>query len=262
MEMRNQNIAELIIKNSGNLPVLPQFDAHVHSPYSTCCKDITYEKLKEKATEKNILYALTDHSSHLYFPREEVWSFWTLSNDEFKNYFKRYKDSGRKKIGEYLEKTRANAPYVGIEIDFFPDGTIIFDDDFLGEFDIVVGAAHFLPSIRNKDSFDKVISEFKYVTNSVLSSGIVNILAHPLRVLGNNNLTVNDELIDWTVKLCAEKKIALELNSHYKFPENDQRMLSAAKKYKANIVFGTDAHTIKEFADFSYHENLISKVLS
>ena len=70
-----------------NLLLKENFDVHVHSPYSACCEDITLEKLKEKAEEKKIIYAITDHSAHLYFPKELAWS---ITREDFKELLKKY----------------------------------------------------------------------------------------------------------------------------------------------------------------------------
>src|SRR3989339_353486 len=106
-------------------PVLSfaNLDVHVHSPYSECCEDITLEKLREKAKEKNIVYAVTDHSSHLYFPREMAWCM--HFNDNFKELWEQYKVSGRENILKYIKEIKAGAPLTGVELDIYSDGTLI-----------------------------------------------------------------------------------------------------------------------------------------
>ena len=162
------------------------FDSHVHSPYSACCEDITFEKLRKKAKEKNIDYAITDHSTHLYFPRKLAWS---LHNKDFKKLFAEYRDYGRDKIKRYIEDVKANGPMVGIELDIYSDGTLVFEEDLFDELDIVIGSIHYLSSLVQKQSTDEIIREFRDLTERIISSGCIDILGHPFRILELNNIS-------------------------------------------------------------------------
>lgn len=236
---------------------LPNLDVHVHSPYSECCNDITLEKLRKKAKEKNIIYAITDHSSHLYFPREMAWCM--HFNDNFKELWEQYKISGRKNILTYIKEMKTEAPLTGVELDIYSDGTLVFEEDLFDELDIVLGAVHFLSAVKGRQSAEEIIKEFRYLTEIIVSSGRIHVLSHPFRILAANKISVTDELIKWTLELCASHGVAVEINSHYKYPENDSRMLAAALERNLRIVYGSDAHFMREFGDYSYQEEIKNK---
>ena len=244
------------MKDMASILSLANLDVHVHSPYSECCADITLEKLRQKAKEKNIIYAITDHSSHLYFPREMAWCM--HFNDNFKELWEQYRVSGRESILKYIKEMKAGAPLTGVELDIYPDGTLIFEEDLFGKLDIVLGAVHFLSAVKKKQSAEEIIKEFRYLTEIIVSSGRIHVLAHPFRILATNKIPVADELIKWTLELCAAYEVAVEINSHYKYPENDSRMLIAALERNVRIVYGSDAHFLREFGDYSYHEQICS----
>ena len=123
------------------------FDCHVHTPYSACCEDITLKKIKEKAIKLNINYAVTDHSAHLYFPKDLAWS---MMCDDFPELFRCYRAAGRKNIEEYITKLRENNIITGIELDIYSDGTIVFEDDLFSELDLVIGSIHLLDNLLKK----------------------------------------------------------------------------------------------------------------
>lgn len=233
-------------------------DVHVHTPYSACCEDISLEKLTEKALNENMAYAVTDHSAHLYFPRELAWS---LHDDRFKELYKEYHEYGRSNIKKYIAESRASAPFVGVELDIYSDGTLVFEDDLFAELDLVLGAVHFLSTIKNKMSEREIIVEFMKLTEMLLSSGRVDVLAHPFRTLLYNKVSVNDDLIKWTVECCRKNGVAVELNSHYKFPDHDRKMVEAALLSSVRIVYGSDAHRMDEFGEYSYQKNIMSEFL-
>ena len=233
------------------------FDCHVHTPYSDCCEDTTIGELKEKARKLNLKFAITDHSAHLYFPRELVWCMMT---DAFPMLFKFYHDEGRKAIEQYINTLRENSIITGIELDIYPDETIVFEDDLFRELDLVIGSLHVLDALQKKKSPPVVIAEFKKLTRSLLSCGEVDVLGHPFRILSRAGITVTDELIDWVVNECRKYKVALEINSHYKFPHIDLKMSELAIKHDVLVVKGSDAHAMKEFGDYSYHAEIFEKL--
>jgi histidinol phosphatase-like PHP family hydrolase len=251
-------LVEKDLKNKDALLSMNNLDVHVHSPYSACCEDITFENLREKAARLGMTYAVTDHSTHLYFPRELAWS---LHKDEFKTLFAEYRSYGRKNIEKYIEECRKNAPLLGIELDIYSDETLVFEEDLFDELDIVVGAVHFISGINKKNSVPEILDEYKRLTNAIVSSGKIDILGHPFRTLAYNKIPFTDDLIEWTVECCKKNNIAVELNSHYKFPDKDIKMVECAQALGVRIVYGSDAHHLKEFGDYSYQENICPRTV-
>jgi histidinol phosphatase-like PHP family hydrolase len=232
------------------------FDCHVHTPESACCEDTTLEKIQEKAQKLNINYAITDHSAHLYFPRELAWS---MMRDDFLEVFEAHRAAGRKAIKEYIAKLRRNNLLVGIELDIYSDGTIVFEDDLFPEFDIVIGSIHLLDTLLKKKPEELVIKEFKRLTLKLINCGKVDIIGHPFRILSRADIPITNELIHWLVNKCCKYDVAIEINSHYKYPDIDLKIAKLAMYKNVLLVKGSDAHAMKEFGDYSYHNEIFKK---
>jgi histidinol phosphatase-like PHP family hydrolase len=233
-----------------------KFDCHVHTPRSACCEDTTLEKIRDKAEKLNINYTITDHSAHLYFPKELAWS---MMRDDFPEVFAAHRKAGRKAIKEYITNLRERNLIVGIELDIYSDGTIVFEEDLFPEFDIVVGSIHLLDTLLKKKTEKMVIEEFKRLTLKLISCGEVDIIGHPFRMLVRADIPVSNELINWLVNKCCKYDVALEINSHYKFPDIDLKMTKVAMRKNVLLVKGSDAHAMKEFGDYSYHNEILQK---
>ncbi|MDD2485404.1 MAG: PHP domain-containing protein [bacterium] len=231
-------------------------DVHVHTSYSACCEDITLEQLRIQAKENNIVYAVTDHSTHLYFPKELAGS---IFREDFKDLLRKYREEGRHKIERYIIEVKESGALSGIELDVYSDGTLIFEEDFWKELDIVIGAVHFLPSIVTRRP-KEIIKEFKRCTIALLSSGKVDVLAHPFRILlVENEVLVGEELIEWLVEKAEKYHVGLEINSHRPFEEIDVKMAKLALKRGVPLLKGSDAHRMSEFGNFLYQEKVLNR---
>ncbi len=242
-----------------NLLDLPNLDVHVHTPYSVCCEDITLAKLRDKAQALDIVYAVTDHSSHLYFPREFVWNFFRLGQREYEAFFQTHREAGRRRIERYLIEAREGAPLVGVEVDILPDGRLLFEEDLYGELDLVVGSVHYLPAVRQKKEapVEEIHAEFRWQTETLAASGRIHVLGHPFRALANYQVPVPGDLVEWVVRTCQRHGVALEINSHYQYPELDRQMVASARRHGARIVIGSDAHFLREFGEYSYQRDIL-----
>ncbi|MCK5844909.1 MAG: hypothetical protein KAG97_09395, partial [Victivallales bacterium] len=187
-------------------------DCHTHTSYSDCCEDVTIEKLKKKAGEIDLDFAVTDHSAHLYFPREIVWCMMT---EAFPMLFEFYRTEGRRNIEKYITTLRKNGVTVGLELDIYTDETLVFEDDLFQELDIVVGSLHVLDALQRKKECATVVDEFKRLTLALLASNRIDILGHPFRILSRAGIRIENELIQWVVDQCGIYDVALEINSHY-----------------------------------------------
>jgi len=234
------------------------FDSHLHTTRSVCGEDITDEWLTARARENGCTFAVTDHTMHLYYEPEIAWSMMTENGIQL---FEERQASGRENIRRYLDDIRdcgASNMLAGVELDVLPDGQIMFPDDLRGELDILVGATHFLPTIKRKLGQDEVEAEFRRQTQWLLEYG-VDALAHPFRIILGAGYAADDALVRWTVDLAAEHGTALEINSHKVFADHDVQMVKLAMAAGLRISLATDAHNTREFGDFSYHEDILRR---
>ncbi|MHB8997254.1 MAG: PHP domain-containing protein [Armatimonadota bacterium] len=234
------------------------FDCHIHTVRSACGEDITDAWLCEKARENLIRFAVTDHTMHLYYEREMAWA---MMSDDGIDLFEQRKESGRDNILRYIDDIRScNQPnmMVGVELDVQADGQIMLPDDLRDDLDIVVGALHYMPTIRRKAQYAEIEAEFRQQTLWLLEYG-VDVLAHPYRILLQQKHPASDELVEWVVERAGEHGAALEINSHKLFQEHDMLMIRLAAERGIKLAIGTDSHNSREFAEFSYHRMIIER---
>jgi len=233
-------------------------DCHVHSEFSDCGEDVTLQGYADFARTSDMIFAITDHSAHLFYPPDKPWSFWT---DQAVPLYEANIEVGRERIERYLGLVRelqCGGMLVGTELDVLPDGRLVFPEDLLSDLEVVVGAVHSLPTLRHGHPLAEVVAEYKLQAQILADAGM-DVLAHPFRVMLNEEYPVPDELIEWVVVLARSTGFALEINSHKRFPEEDLAMIRLALEAGVTLATGTDTHRWSEFGDFSYHAEMLTR---
>lgn len=234
-----------------------EFDCHLHTTRSACGENMTDEWLRERALENGLRFCVTDHSMHLYYEPELAWA---MMGEDGIRLFEERKQSGRDNILRYIEEIRsceAENMQVGMEVDVQPDGQIMFPEDVRGGMDLLVGALHYMPTIKQKAGPEEVEEEFRRQTVWLLDWG-VDVLAHPCRIMLHNKREVSRELMRWVVEQAAAHDTAVEINSHYPFDEHDELMIRDAVELNVPLATGTDAHNSRDFGQFDYHRRLLA----
>jgi len=232
------------------------FDCHTHTEFSSCAEDVSLRGYVEIAETTTQQFAITDHSAQIFYPPDQPWGFW---GDQVYELFEASREGGRKRLDGYINTIRdaqCGGMLVGTELDVLPDGRKVFPDDLLKTLDLITGAVHSMPTLRDERPIDEVYDEFRFQVTALAGHGM-DVLVHPFRLLLSGDVPVNDELLEWTVQTAAERGFALEINSHKQFPEHDLAMVRRALDLGVTIAIGTDSHRTEEFGDFSYHEQIL-----
>ncbi len=227
-------------------------DCHCHTERSDCAEDVTLEWYVEIAANSSRAFAITDHSAHICYPQHAKWGFWT---DEGREIFEQHKDYANAEIDSYIAQVRSvqtGGMLLGIELDMFIDGTPVCDETRMGDFDILLGAAHTFPALHHEAEPQQVEAEFKVMFQR-LAGWKIDVLAHPFRPLLLKHYAISDDLVKWVVDFAGEHGIALEINSHHICRDEDIRMARLAYEQGVALAAGTDSHRKAEFGDFSYH---------
>lgn len=235
------------------------FDCHCHTERSACAEDVTLQWYSQIAADASCYFAITDHSAHIYYPPDVKWSFWTEQGREV---FDRNKQWGDLQLEQYIADVRAaqcGGMYLGLELDIFLDGTPVCDERYLGEFDVLLGAPHTFPAVQSDAPATQIEAQYKLIVKRLLALE-VQVLAHPFRILVQKKHPVSDDLIKWTVDICGEHGVALEINSHSICEDEDLRMAEMACSQGAMLALGTDTHRKTEFGDFGYHHQVANAV--
>ena len=233
-------------------------DLHVHSEYSSCAEDVTVAGWADIARTTDNVFALTDHSAHIFFPPDHKWGLWT---DQAVELFEANIEAGQRRIRDYLDYVRGlrcGGMLVGVELDIMPDGRPVYPAELLGGLDLVLGAVHAMPTLRHKRPLDEVEDEFRFQVQVFAGMG-VDALAHPFRLMLGADYPVSDELVRWTVEVAVQSGMALEINSHKRYPDHDVAMVRAALDCDAHLIVGSDAHRWDEFGDFAYHVDILQQ---
>jgi DNA polymerase (family 10) len=233
-------------------------DCHVHTEYSACAEDVSLQRYAEFARTSDLVFAITDHSAHVFYPPGKAWAFWS---EDAVPIYEANLEAGRERVERYLRQVRSlqrGGMLVGTELDVLPDGRLVFPEDELKGLDVVLGAVHSLPALRQKRPLTEVVTEYKFQAETLAAVGM-EVLAHPFRLILGEGHPVPDGLMAWLVELARDAGFALEINSHKQFPDEDLAMTRLALEAGVTLATGTDAHRWSEFGDFSYHARMLEQ---
>jgi len=232
------------------------FDCHCHTERSACAENVSLAMYVELAARGNAPFAITDHSAHLFYPPEAKWAFW---GDDADLLFREHYDAGIARCADYvawLREAQTGQMLVGVELDVFYDGRLVFDPQLLSELDFIIGAVHGIRALNRELPLEDVVDELKTRTLHLAEAG-ADAIAHPFREWKQKKRDVPIEVVEWLVDTARDGDFALELNCHYKVPEADLAMVALCVERGVPIAIGTDTHRAHEFADFSYHEEIL-----
>ena len=221
---------------------------------------MSFEYLAAQAVATGGRFAVTDHSCHIFFGVKRAWA---LFREEAPRAFDEERAAAPERFERYLARVRSHlngAVPVGLELDVTHDGRIVLPDGYADRFWPVVGAVHWLISAERKESERKILEEFRRQTDWILDSRLPTILAHPFRVLAQDELPISDALIEWVVSRALEGGAAIEINAHKQHFETDVRTCLACARAGARLAMATDSHEPAEFGDFSYHREVLNAV--
>ena len=235
-------------------------DVHLHTDASDCAPDMPVATVLELARRGSTRFIVTDHAFQIFFGPKRPWS---LFSEEAGAIMDEEAPVARERFERYLERmTHAfdGVAPVGIELDVLPDERIVIPDGIIERFPFVLGTVHFLLAAHRKQSAPAVLDEFRRQTRRLVESGLVHALAHPFRVLAQDDLPVDDDLVEWIVDLARRHDVTLEVNAHKQHGDIDVRMAVACVRTGTRIAIGTDSHEPSEFGDFSYHRRILDAV--
>jgi DNA polymerase (family 10) len=217
-----ENLGEIDAAAQHTLPDLIsqadlQGDVHMHT-VETDGRN-TIEEMAEAARAHGYKYmAITDHSKNLAFANG-------LDDKRAVEHIQRIHAAN-----DQIEGIRI---FAGIEVDILADGTLDLSDSVLEQMDIVIASVH---SHFNQSSAETTGRLLKAVENPNTS-----LIGHPTgRLLLRRDAYSFD--IDAVVKLAAQRKVAMELNSYPDRLDLCDRHLRLAKQHGVKIVINTDSH--------------------
>jgi DNA polymerase (family 10) len=230
-EMR-ENCGELEAAAEHRLPKLIeqgdlQGDVHMHT-VETDGRN-TIEEMAGAARDLGYQYmAITDHSKNLAFANG-------LDDKRAEEHIQRIR-----KANELMEGIRI---FAGIEVDILADGTLDLSDSVLEQMDIVIASVH--------SHFGQSPAEMTDRLLKAVSNPNTSFIGHPTgRLLLRRDAYQFD--VEAVIKLAAEKKVAMELNSYPDRLDLNDRHLRLAKQHGVKIVINTDSHHTSHMSKIRY----------
>lgn len=206
-------------------------DLHMHTTESDGANSI--EDMAFSAMERGYEYiAITEHSKSLTIAHG-------LDEDRLFKQMAEIDKINLKFKSEHLKFKILK----GIEVDIKADGSLDLDSAVLSELDIVVGAIHSRFGMEKEAMTERV--------NSALSTGLINILAHPTGRLINSR---EPYLIDMERVMETAKRfgVAMELNSYPDRLDLNDIHCKMAKDMGVKVAISTDSHNMLHFGNIKF----------
>ena len=236
------------------------YDYHVHTILSYCHEgELTIDNLIKAAREKTLKgFAITDHSSHLYFDRPVVSKHRYLLNYDVFLETLEARNGRFEKYLDTIDSYRSANVLTGTEVDVAVNGRLIFDSQYRDRMDVLLGGIHWLPCIDGGFDNRTFLLQFMDFTMMLLENDI-DILTHPTRIFRRRNMEVPQEVVRPIVQRAKERGIAIEINSHSQ-RDPDEFFVQTCIDEGVKLAMGTDTHNIAEIGDFSYQIAILSKL--
>ncbi|MDG7028779.1 MAG: PHP domain-containing protein, partial [Nitrososphaerota archaeon] len=223
---------EVAASLNGELPDLVTFDdikgdLQMHSTWSDGAFEL--DEMAKAAKERGYEYiAFTDHSVSVRVANG-------LSEERFRRQWKE------------IDRLNAElAPFrvlKGVEVEIKSDGTLDFNEDFLGEFDIVGASLH--------QSFRQSPEKLTERALSALSHPSVNFLCHPTnRLIGRREGNPID--LSKVIETAKKKGKMLEIDGEPKRLDLDDVWARKAMEEGVPLVVDSDAHSVGELDNVAY----------
>ncbi|WP_176012161.1 metallophosphoesterase [Victivallis sp. Marseille-Q1083] len=229
-------------------------DFHTHSPFAYCNENIDYHLERQLMDLLHLdRVAVTEHSSHLFYPREEY-----LKRQWFEHGMPPPGPADRS--GDYLTYldriTAADSRFRrGTELDIAGDGSFLINRALQRGTELRLGAVHALPDAAAPDA----PAHFLKLAERLIAAGGIQVLAHPFRVFSWNGVGRKPaELFAPLVKLLKEHQVAAEVNFHCNRPDPDftRQCIDAGVK----ISLGSDTHNLYELGFFNPHLDFLRAI--
>ncbi len=231
-------------------------DTHIHTPFAYCNENMEPALTLQLAEDLGLAgMAFAEHSSHLYFNRADYQEDRHLR----KGLASRREEDDR--FDEYLQMLRqagCPAESVGLETELDYQNRLLLREEDRERVRYLIGAVHGLPERQEEDkNLARLKEQFMAATATILASGI-RVLAHPFRIFRRCQFVPPEDLFTPVVKLLQEVNVAAEVNFHTNEPPPEFFRMCIEAGVK--LSFGSDAHNLREIAEFQPHLNLLRDI--
>lgn len=138
----------------------------------------------------------------------------------------------------------------GVESDILTDGSLDYPDPVLDRLDFVIASIHSNFNLKREAQTARLVRAVEHPATTILG--------HPT---GRLLLARKSYEFDWepVIRACADKGVALEINSNPHRLDTDWRIIKGAKEAGVRFVLGPDAHNIDGLDDLDLGLNIARK---
>lgn len=234
----------------------PLEDYHCHTEFAYCNSGVKIKPAIERANLFGLgKITFTEHAGQLYLSVKDYWGNKFLEGIDVLKKEKKI-ENRMQDFKNTLLPLRSDFVNVGLEVECDKFGNLtLLEGDEKG-IDCLIGAVHHLPETkRTKNEEEK---EFLKFCEFLCKRGI-DILAHPLRFFKKKKMKAPVHLYPVMAKMLKEYNVAAELNFHTNEP--DPKFFEKCIEEGVKISLGTDAHSMYEAGDLSFHYNFLKNRL-
>jgi len=235
----------------------PLVDVHTHTQYAYCGDDVTAEGVIRRARLFGLGgVCLTEHADQLYLTREEHGEHYAVQDND---YWRAPRSERSERMPRYrrdMEPLRSEFVKLGLEVELDGLGRPGVRPQHLHGWDLLLGAVHWVPGEAEGITFEAAKRAFMANVSGLLASGI-HVLAHPFRFFRRNGLPRPVDLYRPVARMLAERGVAAEINFHTNEP--DPEFFATCIEEGVKIALGSDAHALREVADFQPHFALLQQ---
>jgi len=247
------------VKKETLVNTFPLPDVHCHTEFAYCATTVN----ARLAVEKSQLFqcrclVLTEHSAQLYLSAEDFWQANFLKKPGLIRVSRERKQDRMEKFLSTVKPLRCEFTLLGLEVELDYEGKLTVLPEDRENFDLLVGAIHWLPEDSVSQGHRKLEKSFLSACEKLCVSGI-QVLAHPFRIFRRYQLQAGKHLYSPLARILAETKVAAEINFHTNIPEPEFFQLCLEKGVK--LATGTDAHCLEEVGDLSRHFQFLTEKL-
>ena len=227
-----EEAATIAQAKTNNLPTLIQTKdikgiIHSHSKWSD--GNNTLEEMATAAIAKGYEYlVISDHSKTAFYAQglyEERVLAQHQQIDELNTQFAPFKI------------------FKSIESDILNDGSLDYDKDILGKFDVIIASIHSNLKMTEDKAMMRLINAIENPFTSILGHMTGRLL------LSRNGYPVNHQKI---IDACAANNVVIEINAHPRRLDIDWRWVRAALDKNVLLSINPDAHSIDGYNDCRY----------
>lgn len=236
----------------------PITDVHCHTEYAYCGTTVSAARCLAVSRELGVAQVcLTEHAFHLYFDKEEAWSFrWQTEPERVERAWR--ERSGRMdEYRRFVQSLRGPGVKLGLEVDLLADGQLLLAPEDRDGWDLFVGAIHSIPGfVKGVTTQAEAERLFMNEVERMLLHRVA-VLAHPFRFFRRAGLATPVRLYPILARLLAQYGVAAEINFHTHQP--DPRFICDCVGQGVRIAFGSDAHDIIEAGEFAPHIRVLEQ---